>query len=50
MVEQNIIETDPTEKIVEQWIKIREARGMTRKAALAELNAAAPVLTSIPKG
>jgi hypothetical protein len=49
LVEQNIIETDPAKKIIEQWVKIREAKGLTREAALAELNAAASLLTSIPK-
>jgi hypothetical protein len=49
MVEQNIIETDPIREIIERWIKIREAKGMTREAAFAELKAAASILTSIPK-
>jgi hypothetical protein len=49
VVGQNIVETDPVAEILEQWIKIREAKGLTREAALAELTAAASIVTSIPK-
>ena len=49
VVEKNIIETDPIAEIIERWIKVREAKGMTREAALAELNTAASIVTSIPK-
>jgi len=33
-------DTEPAVEIIEQWIRLREARGMTREAAIAELNAA----------
>jgi hypothetical protein len=48
-VEQNVIETDPVANMIEQWIKIREAKGLTREAALAELTAAASLVSSIAK-
>jgi hypothetical protein len=47
VVEQN--GTDPVAKIIEQWIKIRERKGLTREAALAELTGAASLVTSIRK-
>jgi hypothetical protein len=36
--------TEPAVKIIEQWIKLREARGLTREAAIAELNAASSAI------
>jgi hypothetical protein len=49
VVERNIVETDPVAELIEQWIKIREAKGLTREAALAELTAAASLVSSIAK-
>jgi hypothetical protein len=37
-------DAEPAVKIIEQWIKIREAQGMTREAALAELKAASSAI------
>jgi len=37
---QPTVDTEPAAKIIEQWIKLREAQGLTREAAIAELKAA----------
>jgi hypothetical protein len=49
VVERNNVETDPVADLIEQWIKVREAKGLTREAALAELTAAASLVSSIAK-
>jgi hypothetical protein len=49
MVEPNIIEPDPVAEIIKQWIKIREAKGLSLEDAIAELKAAVSVVTSYPK-
>ena len=40
---------EPAEKIIELWIQFREAKGLTREAALAELKIAASVIAQLPK-
>ena len=38
---------DPVETLIQDWIAIRQARGMTREAAIAELNTAASVVAGM---
>ena len=39
-------ECDLSAQFIEEWLKIRIAQGLTREAALAELNSAAEALMS----
>jgi hypothetical protein len=43
------VDDDPAAKIVEQWIKLREAQGFTREAAIAELNAARLAMVNLAR-
>ena len=47
---QEATEHDPAAKVLERWLKIREAQGHTKEAAAAELTHAGATLLAAIKG
>ena len=47
---QEATEHDPAAKVLERWLKIREAQGQRRQAAAAELTPAGATLLAAIKG